>query len=114
MNIEEARQLVADTVAGRKKWGKHFEVGSTENVLDALIVLSEHGEDGAEVTKAHRETGAAKARETKAKQRLEEQKELNQPLHQEIEALTEALKDARVLIRSQRAQVAAVVDPLVS
>ena len=104
MTIDEARAVVNETIEGRKRWCQQFDAATigVEKILDALVVLREHGEDGAEVTAANRRTGAAKGREAKWKGKMEHaQQELAQT-RDRMEELEEQLKDANTAIRTMR------------
>ena len=77
MTLEQARAVVAETVAMRLQWGKMFsakDIGEAR-LLDALVVFAQHeGKHDAELkeqlTKANRQLGAALAREKKYRKKL--------------------------------------------
>ena len=65
MTFEKAKAVVDSAKELQRRWGKHISAKDLNfnEVLEALIVLDEHGDNvaGAELTKAHRQTTAAKA-----------------------------------------------------
>lgn len=71
MNTVRARTIVAEIVAGRKRWGRQMSTPYTLDTLyDALVALYEEGmilddETKEELTKLRRQLAAANARVAK-------------------------------------------------
>ncbi len=76
--LGQAQQICDHVAKQRKRWGRHAGFGdfSQEQVLDALVALHEEGmfeqlDEALDVAAANRRAGAAEARESKTRKRLE-------------------------------------------
>lgn len=91
MDIDRAREVVAEVIDQRKKWGIQLSYRdfNKDDLLDALIVLQEEGIETASalVAKANRQQGAYKAQLAKAEK-------LKEKLREDIEELKAAAKTA--------------------
>ncbi len=98
MEVKEAKQILQTVASHRDQWGKHsgWAEYSDQDVLDALLYIHKEGfldislEDRdlkSQLTAANRAKGAAEARSTKDKRRLDHANE-------QIEALVIALEES--------------------
>ena len=111
-NIDQARELVAAAIEGRERWGRNYDAGSidggAEALMDALIILRQHGEDGSAIVRANQETGAAKGRAAKWKQQRDAALEAARVSAEELEVVIEEMEDSRRALRVALANVAAL------
>ena len=116
MNIDEARALVSHAIEQRKRWNLSFTAkdldGGPDVLLDALIVLREHGEDGSEIVKAHQDAGAAKARAAKWKKKLDEALEDTRAAQEELQTIRQELSDTRDTLRHKISEIHAWNQPV--
>lgn len=81
MDVTKARQIILETIDGRKRWGKMFRSEhDLAYILDALVHLDSEGtlafntsqdQHSEELTKTKRQLTAALAREAKQKKQIE-------------------------------------------
>ena len=79
----DAQTVVAEVIAGRKRYGKMYGTGAftAEAILDALVELSEQGIIDAgisheDLVKVKRQLTASKAREAKLKKKIAKLEEI--------------------------------------
>lgn len=111
-NIDQARNLVAAAIEGRERWGKNYDAnsidGGAEALMDSLIILRKHGEDGSAIVKANQETGAAKGREAKWKHQRDAALESARVSAGELAVVIDEIEDSRLALRVALANVAAL------
>jgi len=108
MTNERALQIVQKVIDGRTRWGKQFKPAITQGELfDAMIIVhAENSADNAadvaeikaELTKANRQNGMAKTRETKLRQENDALKAQIGEYLAEIKDLIDKLEKTRVAL----------------
>lgn len=105
MKIEYARQVLSDVIDLRRRFGHHVSTRdfNKDDLLDALVVLSEHNEEvsSKEVIKLKQQLGAAQSREKKGVKRRES-------LDAEIKDLKKEIKELRTVLNKRTADLEAV------
>lgn len=101
--LNEIRERIEGHVNGRKQWGKRYgklgELKSVRRLLDDLVYLYDNGfleldnVDKAELTKANRQTAAAKAQNAKLTK-------ANQELRDRLESCVERLDEVNFRLDS--------------
>ncbi len=114
-NIDQARALVAEAIAQRARWGRNYDAdsidGGPEALLDALIILNQHGEDGSQIVRANQATGAAKGREAKWRKQRDLALADSRVAQDTLKKVITELDDSRAALRVALANSAALAGP---
>lgn len=108
MDIDRAREVVAEVIDMRKKWGIQVSSRdfSQDDLLDALMVLQAEGVETANalVAKANRQQGAYKAQLAKAEKAKERLRETIAEMQTSIDGQASALADMSKQLKSEQAR----------